>query len=167
MVKPGLGSPPSLVWESWGCLQVRTMDSKRPEQGSSEPQLWFHLDFKFQIRPCQIPLASPTSLLHTYAMRIGMPLWLHRKMSPEVARINSTDAAKPLKTRHCTAHTMPNKLVEVMENVLAGNRRTSFCTCNKCCEVSDIGRTYPHKCSETAKETADHYHTEVAPQGPS
>ena len=77
----------------------------------------------------------------------NMPVWLHRKVNREAARIYRTDRAKCPKNKHCMHYI--KQLTEIIRNVPSEHHKTNFCTCKSCRNASNLGCTHPKKCIET------------------
>ena len=80
----------------------------------------------------------------------GMPVWLHRKVNWDAARLYTTDGAKCLKTKHRTHYI--GQLVSLIQDMPDDHRETNYCTCRACSSASTLGCNHPHKCLETAKK---------------
>ena len=85
--------------------------------------------------------------------RTELLIWLHHKANHGAAQLYKKSEAKCLKVKH-KAHYV-HQMVCLVEGVSEDHRRTNFCMCRSCQEMSGIGCTHPHGCVEMACKPLD------------
>ena len=87
-----------------------------------------------------------------------MPVWLHRKVSPEAVWIYKTNTTKCLKSKHCTHYI--EQLATMLQRVPDEHQRTNFCTCPSYTDAAKLGYTHPQQCLETAEYASPEMETD-------
>ena len=93
--------------------------------------------------------------------RLNMPIWLHRKMNKNAARLYKKKEAKCLKSKHETHYVA--QLITLLEQTPPDHQRHNFCTCKQCQEMAAAECTHPNGCLEMAKSLIDAINTTWKP----
>ena len=82
-----------------------------------------------------------------------MPVWLHRKANKNAAKLYKTDGTKFLKNKHRTQYM--KQLMKLLKATPENHRKSNYCTCMLCKQMSTQGCSHPHKCLKAATKLVD------------
>ena len=151
----------------WAYMMDEIFRSIRPKGAKEKPEEiadWnpFTQDWQPKLRDKHIPkrVQQALSLARKHGVtletpkpdnetRLNMPIWLHRKVSRDAARLYKKNEAKCLKTKHKTHYVA--QLVALLDSTPPDHQNHNFCQCILCREMSAIGCTHPNGCLEMAK----------------
>jgi ribonuclease HI len=155
----------------WAYMADEIFRMKRPKRAKSAPEEvanWnpFTQDWQPSSRSRNVPervkKAMRLAVRHGAQLeavkpnletRMELPIWLHRKTNREAARLYKREGAKCLKTKHKTHYV--GQILELVANIPDDHRRTNFCACRSCADMSLEGCTHPNDCMEIARKLLD------------